>query len=100
MVLSKEQVKHIAKLARLSLTEEEEERYASELSQILAYVETLQELDTKGVEPMVGAIEFKNVMREDLQVQTSADLRRAMLSNAPDSENTFIKVPQMTKVAE
>lgn len=96
MALSKEEVKHIAKLGRLSLTDAEIEQYGSDLNGILTYIETLNELDTEGVEPMVGAVELKNVMRADECQPTAAEERAAMLANAPDSEETFVKVPQMS----
>lgn len=95
MSLSKDEVKHIANLGRLSLTEDEIEKYSKDLNNILGYIDTLQELDTKGVEPMVGAVELKHVVREDKIDASSDELRANMLKNAPDSEETFIKVPQM-----
>jgi aspartyl-tRNA(Asn)/glutamyl-tRNA(Gln) amidotransferase subunit C len=92
MSLTQDQVKHIAKLARLSLDDNEVEKYAKELSQILDYVEQLQELDTKGVEPMVGAVVIQKELREDKVIDTDPS---SMLANAPDSEGTAIKVPKM-----
>lgn len=95
MSLSKEQVVQIAKLGRLSLNEEEIEKYSKELNAILGYVETLQELDTNNVEPMVGAVEFRHITREDKLIKTSPEDLKKILENAPDSAGTFIKVPQM-----
>ncbi len=94
MSLTKEEVIKIAKLARLSLTEAEIEKYSTDLNAILGYVEQLQELDTKGVEPMVGAIQHQKPLREDQALDSG--LQAAMLKNAPDSEGTAIKVPQMS----
>lgn len=94
MTLSKDQVKHIAKLARLTLTEDEIEKYSKDLNQILAYVEQLQELDTKGVEPMYGAVQHQKSFRQDQALDSG--LQELMLANAPDSEDTAIKVPQMS----
>lgn len=91
--LTTDQVKHIANLARLSLTETEIEKYSKELSQILAYVEQLQELDTTGVEPMIAAVVIQKALREDKVIETDPAL---MLANAPDFEETAIKVPQMS----
>ena len=65
MSISKEQVKHIAKLARLKLNDEELESYTKELSSILDYIEKLNELDTANVEPLTHPIENNNVFRED-----------------------------------
>lgn len=92
--LNQDQVKHIAKLARLSLTEEEVAKLSTDLNAVLGYVEQLQELDTEGVEPMIGAVQHQKPHREDNAVQSG--LRDKMLENAPDSEETAIKVPQMT----
>lgn len=93
MSLNQEQVKHIAKLARLSLTDAEIEKYSTELSQILNYVEQLQELDTKDVEPMIGAVVIQKALRDDKVIKTDS---ASMLANAPDAEGTAIKVPQMS----
>lgn len=65
MKLTKEQVQHIARLARLKLTPEEEERYAAQLTDILTYVEVLKELDTKGVPETSQVTGLSNVTRED-----------------------------------
>jgi len=94
MSLSIDQVKHIAKLARLSLSDLEIEKYSKDLNQILAYVEQLQELDTQGVEPMLGAVQNQKALREDIVIDSG--LQEKMLANAPDSEETAIKVPQMS----
>ncbi len=93
MTLSNEQVKHIAKLARLPLAEDELTKYASDLNAILGYVEQLQELDTTGVEPMVAAVKHQKAWREDKIIESDTV---AMLANAPDKEDTAIKVPQMS----
>jgi len=97
MSLSKDEVKKIADLGRLSLSDSEIECLGRDLNKILDYVGTLQELDTNGVEAMVGAVEFKHVVREDQLLATPEAERAAMLANAPESEGTFVKVPQMTK---
>lgn len=94
MSLSTDQVKHIAKLARLSLSDLEIEKYSKDLNQILAYVEQLQELDTQDVEPMLGAVQNQKALREDIVINSG--LQEKMLANAPDSEDTAIKVSQMS----
>jgi aspartyl-tRNA(Asn)/glutamyl-tRNA(Gln) amidotransferase subunit C len=94
MSLTKEEVIKIAKLARLTLTEDEIEKYGTDLNAILGYVEQLQELDTTGVEPMIGAIKHNKEWRQDQAVDSG--LQAKMLENAPDSEETAIKVPQMS----
>lgn len=93
MSLTKEEVKKIANLARLSLSEEEIDSYGKDLNQILNYVEQLQELDTSDVEPMVGAIKHQKELRQDAIIESKPE---AMLENAPDREETAIKVPKMS----
>lgn len=95
MSLTKEQVEHIAKLGRLALTDAETEQYSQDLNQILGYVETLQELNTDGVEPMTGALDLKHVTREDKAVKEID--KEEFLDNAPDVEGSAIKVPKMGK---
>lgn len=80
-------VKHIAKLANLPLTSEEEEKYSEQLSKILEYVEQLNLVDTSGVEPTFNVSGQSNVMRAD---ETEAALSQEdALSNAPKKENGF-----------
>ena len=58
-------VEHVAKLARLELTEEEKEKFTKQLGDVLKHVDAMNEVDTANVEPMAHAIDFVNVMRED-----------------------------------
>jgi aspartyl-tRNA(Asn)/glutamyl-tRNA(Gln) amidotransferase subunit C len=89
--ISKQDVEHVANLARLKLTEEEKERFAEQLGAILAFAGKLNELDTEQVPPTSHAIPLKNVMRED---ETSPSLPRDVaLKNAPVKENGQFKVP-------
>jgi len=92
-MLDQEQVHKVAHLARLALTPEEETQLSGELSQILEYVEQLNELDTEGVPPTTRAIELSNITREDLL--TPDEFREALLDNAPDRDGDFFKVPQI-----
>lgn len=92
--INEDSVRHIAKLARLSLTDDEVKKFANDLSKVVAYVEQLKELDTEGVEPMVGAVELLKELRKDQDVDSG--LRDEMLKNAPDTQGTAIKVPQMS----
>lgn len=86
-------VEHVAKLARLELTEEEKEKFAGQLGDVLKYVEQMNEVDTSDVVPMAHAMDFVNVMREDKvnYEQTKAEL----MKNAPDEEDGFFKVPKI-----
>lgn len=91
MRLTKEEVEHIALLARLNLTEEEKERYRAQLSSILGLVSQLQELDTSEVEPMTSVLAKKMVLRKDDPKQ-GLDLKRVM-ENAPNVKNEHFRVP-------
>jgi aspartyl-tRNA synthetase len=87
------QVHHIARLARLKVTEEEALSYQNDLNDILSYVETLGELDTEAVEPMRHVLEIKNVWREDKQGKS--EKRESILSNAPSRDGDYYKVPRI-----
>lgn len=86
-------VEHIALLARLSLTEEERERFGSQLSSILSYVGKLNEIDTSGIEPASHVLEMKNTMRED-ELRSSLPVDDALM-NAPDRSGNFYRVPKI-----
>jgi len=92
-MLDRDQVQKVAHLARLALTTEEEERFTSQLSNILEYVEQLKELDTDDVEPTARAIDVSNVTRKDsLEVWEE---REDILSCAPEREGDFLRVPKI-----
>ena len=86
-------VEHVAKLARLALTEEEKEKFAPQLNAVLEYVDELNEVDTTGIEPMAHSIKISNVMREDEVKQEFS--REEMLQNAPEEEDGFFRVPKI-----
>jgi len=89
--LTKEEVKHIAHLARLAITEEEAEKFSEQLGKITEYVETLNELDTTDVEPTSHVLPIVNVMREDV-AKKGLELEKVLL-NVKEHENGLIKVP-------
>ena len=93
MRITKEEVEHVAKLARLAVTEEEKERYSQQLSNILTYIEKLKELDTSKVDPTSHVLPMKNVFRED-EVRPSLP-REEILKNAPDRTEEFFRVPKI-----
>lgn len=97
MTLSIEDVHKVAKLARLKLTPDEEQQFASQLGKILDYVDILSEVDTAGVEPMAHAADVSNVFRAD-EVQPSLD-RKIALQNAPKSDGKYFLVPQILEGA-
>ncbi len=86
-------VEHVAKLARLELSEEEKVKFSKQLGDILKYVEQMNEVNTEGVEPMNHAMEFYNVMRED--VVKYENTREELMANAPEQEEDFFKVPKI-----
>ena len=87
------EVRKVAKLARLSLTDSEASRFSSELSSILEYIEKLNELDTDSVEPLAHCLPIHNVFREDT-VKSSLDPEKALV-NAPQRHEQFFKVPKV-----
>lgn len=93
MPLSKAQVEHIARLARLSLTPEEIERYTTELTVILDYIDQLKSVDTEGVEPQNQFITAENVFREDIAEPSLP--RDKALANAPQQDGEFFLVPKV-----
>ena len=93
MEISKEQVEHVAKLARLEVSEDEKTTFARQLSSILTHIDQLKELDTTGVEPTATVLPTDNVFRED-EVRPSLPQEQA-LANAPDQADGFFRVPKI-----
>jgi aspartyl-tRNA(Asn)/glutamyl-tRNA(Gln) amidotransferase subunit C len=93
MNLSREEVEHVALLARLQLSEEEVELYTEQLNSILEYAEMLQKLETDQVFPTAHAVQLFNVLRED-EVKPSMS-RDKILRNAPDEDDGFFRVPKI-----
>ncbi len=93
MRLTPEEVEHVALLGRLELTEEERERFTTQLNSILQYFEQLQQIDTTGVPPMSHAVAVTNVMREDEPAPglTPEEARQ----NAPDQDRGCFRVPRV-----
>ena len=86
-------VRHIAKLARIAVSDEEVEALAPELNNILGWVEQLQEVDVEGVEPMTAVIPNKLRLRDD--IVTDGGKRDDVLANAPAAEHGFFAVPKV-----
>jgi aspartyl-tRNA(Asn)/glutamyl-tRNA(Gln) amidotransferase subunit C len=94
MKISLKEVQHIAHLARLELSEEELEKYSRQLSDILTYMDKLNELDTSNIEPTSHVIPLKNVFREDkAQITLSVD---EALKNAPEVAKVTVSVAKET----
>ena len=90
MALSREEVLHIARLARVGVTEADVEQMREQLSNILENFDVLRQVDTEGVPPTGHAIAMQNVMRDD-EIQPSTP-RDEILANAPDREDDFVRV--------
>ena len=93
MAITIEEVEHIAKLARLQLTEEEKKRFQIELGKIIEYFDQLKKLDTENVTPMTHAVPIENVLRED-QAKPSLPVEEA-LQNAPEKKDSYFQVPKV-----
>jgi len=91
-MIEKDQVKHIAKLARLSLNEEELEEFQEELSSILDYVDQLKELDVSDVKPTSHSVELKNIMREDKAEETDPERVKKLRKAFPNEKDGYDKV--------
>ena len=90
MRLTSEEIRHLATLARIGMTEQEVERMRDEMSSILDHFDVLQDVDTEGVEPTGHSADLESVMRED-EARESAS-REDALANAPHREDDFIRV--------
>jgi len=92
-VIGIREVEHVAKLARLSLSDQEKKLYAEQLAKIIDYFDQLKAVDTEGVEPLCHALSVLNVMREDQVVPPPG--RELMLRTAPAQENGYFRVPRI-----
>lgn len=86
-------VRHIGKLSRIALSEQEVGTFAAQLAGILEYFGKLQELDTEGVEPMAHAVQLHNVLADDTPGESLTP--EQALANAPDRDGDFFKVPKV-----
>ena len=93
MSVDTQQVRHIAKLARIAMSDAEIDAMVPELNNILSWVEQLGEVDTDGVEPLTAVIDNQLRLRDD--VVTAGDERDAVLANAPAAQHGFFAVPKV-----
>jgi aspartyl-tRNA(Asn)/glutamyl-tRNA(Gln) amidotransferase subunit C len=93
MSITTDQVRHIANLARIAMSEAEIDALAPELNNILGWIEQLQEVDTEGVEPLTAVVPLALRLRAD--AVTDGDCRDAVLANAPAAEHGFFAVPKV-----
>lgn len=95
MPISREEVKHIASLARLKLSEEEITLYSRQLSDIITYVDKLKELNVDDVKTMSHVLDMVNVLREDKGLPSLS--RKDVMENAPSHDDENFKVPRVIK---
>lgn len=93
MKLTRQDVEHVAELARLELTEAEIETYTGQLDEILEYAAMLERLDTSAVSPTAHAVPVFNVLRPD-EIKPGLS-QEEVLANAPEGENGFFRVPKI-----
>ena len=93
MSVNEDQVRHVARLARLALGDDEIDRMVPELNNILGWVEQLGEVDTDGVDPLTAVIDNKLRLRDD--VVDDGNVRDDILKNAPDAQHGFFAVPKV-----
>lgn len=93
MGITKKEVEHVARLARIALTEAEKKDFTGQLSRILDYIDQLEKVDTNNVEPMDQPIPLANVLRDDTVIKSG--LENELLSNAPEREENFFKVKKV-----
>lgn len=91
-IISDKTIEYVGILAKLELSEEEKEQAKKDMANMLDYIDTLNELDTSGVEPMSHVFPVNNVFRED--VVTNKDDREEILANAPEAKDGAFVVPK------
>ena len=93
MSVTNEQVRHIARLARIAMSDEDLEKLVPELNNILGWVEQLGEVNTDGIEPLATVIDQKLRLRDD--VVNDGNIRDEILANAPEAQHGFFAVPKV-----
>ena len=91
--ITEEQVRHVARLSRLELTDQQIHTFAEQLGDVLEHVAKLESVDVEGVEPMAHALDLANVLRDDAEKQGLTN--EQALANAPDAGPPFFKVPKV-----
>jgi len=96
-MVSKEEVKHIAKLARLDLKDDEVENLQKEFSSILDYIEKLKEIDVEKVKPTTHSVLIENIVRDDNPKPNNPKITEKLLALAPEIKNGFFKIKSIFK---
>ncbi|HOZ16308.1 MAG TPA: Asp-tRNA(Asn)/Glu-tRNA(Gln) amidotransferase subunit GatC [Candidatus Portnoybacteria bacterium] len=94
-MIDKKNVEHIAKLARIKLTEKEEEKFAKDLSSILDYIDKLNKVDTKNTKPIQQITGLRDVTRKDIATINNQDTKYKILNEAPEIKDNYFKVPKI-----
>lgn len=103
-MISKEKIEHIARLARIELTEQEKEKFTNELSSILDYVEKLNKVDTSKIKGISQVTGLENIIREDTKYKIpwprqakrgGQDTRYKLLKEAPKRKGDYVQVPKV-----
>jgi aspartyl-tRNA(Asn)/glutamyl-tRNA(Gln) amidotransferase subunit C len=93
MSVNAQQVRHVAKLARIAMSDAEVDALVPELNNILGWVDQLAAVDTEGVEPLTAVIDVKLRLRDD--IVNDGDVRDLVLATAPDAQHGFFAVPKV-----
>lgn len=93
MKIDESQVRRVAQLSRLELTDDEIKQFSTQLSAVVEYIEKLNELDTENVEPLAHCLPVHNVLREDVPGPSLSN--EAALANAPERAGEYFKVPKI-----
>lgn len=96
-MISKEEVQHIAKLARIKLTDDELEKYRVDFAQILDYFNMLSEVETKDVQPMTHSVQKESIAREDIPKREQPDIIYRMMQLIPVIKDGFLQVKEILK---
>ena len=98
-MINREEILHLAELARLKLTDEEIEKLTEDLNKILNYVEKIQELNLKNIEPLTNIIEKLSLRDDEFlsqdDIEKIKEIREKIIENFPQKENSYLKVPKI-----
>ena len=95
--MKKDEIKHLANLSRLELSEDEIAKYTEEFDEILAYVDKIKDISDTGEDLKIENAMTKNVFREDDDIQEGGKFTEAILKEAPDTRDDFVKVKKILK---
>lgn len=96
-MINKQEVQHIARLARFNMSQREEEKFTDELSSILGYVEKLKEINVNKIEPTSHPFEIENIKRKDVSRKSEEEMNQKIIKAAPSQTENYIKVKTILK---